>query len=807
MINGGFDPVAIMASVGDTIDVVVTGVRGDTVLTSWSLVRAGQPPIVVRTVPPPQKTDVPLNAVMAVVFSEPIAAQSLSSASVQLRRGGSSVGGTTEFLDSTGVTVGFVPAASLAPNAAYELVVTRAIRDLNGDSLPAVVTTSFTTGSGTTGQAWLVVVTPSQVFLPLGGQYQLSATAYDSAGNVITGQSVTWTSPQPGQVSVSAGGLVSAVAPGDVNVRAFVANQNGWSEVFAFRPGVDVFDVWDWTVDTAAAQGNPWCADTGSFVFTSDVGLRAQVGRCGGVDSVPRLDSIVALTFNLAGDQLSFYVPIGTYGGSGLYCHYMASLPSLRPDRLTGTAVCQNNTPQFTWHAVRMAPIGSVTVKAPNAGKVVVGGRMQVRAELRDTAGHRVFFRSVGWAVSQGTVASLTAQADSVIVTGLAPGSVTLTATTGAQSGRAGLTVQSPAALRVTTTTTGTAVDPGAHLVALDRGGLRSVRDSAPAIFSPLTSGNYQVQVLGAYVAVNCEVAAPNPRFVSVSAGETTTVNFGITCRSPGRLAFMAGDSLAALNGDGSGLSAYHIAGRRPAWSPDGARLAFGGTACGGMGGDDSEICVMNADGSGLVDLTNNPAHDDEPAWSPDGTRLVFRSMRDGQAELYVVNADGSGTTRLTTNAGVAWLALPAWSPDGAKIAFDCYVDAGNLDICVVNANGTAVTRLTADPGSDFAPTWKPDGSAIAFTTTRFDGRFEIAVMHSDGSSPTWLPVNAGLYAADPAWSPDGTRIALSLVAPCDPDLTAGCQDSYAIAIMRADGSNVLQVSASADNRWPAWRP
>ena len=56
------------------------------------------------------------------------------------------------------------------------------------------------------------------------------------------------------------------------------------------------------------------------------------------------------------------------------------------------------------------------------------------------------------------------------------------------------------------------------------------------------------------------------------------------------------------------------------------------------------------------------------PAWSPDGRKIAFVSDRDGNSEIYVMNADGSGQRRLTRNP--AYDADPAWSPDGRTIAF-----------------------------------------------------------------------------------------------------------------------------------------
>src|SRR6266403_2268360 len=65
-----------------------------------------------------------------------------------------------------------------------------------------------------------------------------------------------------------------------------------------------------------------------------------------------------------------------------------------------------------------------------------------------------------------------------------------------------------------------------------------------------------------------------------------------------------------------------------------------------------SEIYVMNVDGTGLTRLTDDPGVDVYPAWSPDGSRIAFTSTRDGHYNIYVMNADGTGVTQLTTSTG-----------------------------------------------------------------------------------------------------------------------------------------------------------
>ena len=81
------------------------------------------------------------------------------------------------------------------------------------------------------------------------------------------------------------------------------------------------------------------------------------------------------------------------------------------------------------------------------------------------------------------------------------------------------------------------------------------------------------------------------------------------------------------------------------------ARRAFDARGNVRPGGTGSEIYAMNADGSGKVNLTNDPADDFTPSWSPDGTKIAFARWDGGSgAEVYVMNADGTGQTNLTNN-------------------------------------------------------------------------------------------------------------------------------------------------------------
>ncbi len=78
----------------------------------------------------------------------------------------------------------------------------------------------------------------------------------------------------------------------------------------------------------------------------------------------------------------------------------------------------------------------------------------------------------------------------------------------------------------------------------------------------------------------------------------------------------------------------------------------------------------MNSDGSGLTNLTYNPAYDGYPVWSPDGNKIAFTSNRDGNYEIYVMNSDGSEQTNLTKSKGHDRWSLNNYSLDGKMISF-----------------------------------------------------------------------------------------------------------------------------------------
>src|SRR6266853_2115074 len=270
--------------------------------------------------------------------------------------------------------------------------------------------------------------------------------------------------------------------------------------------------------------------------------------------------------------------------------------------------------------------------------------------------------------------------------------------------------------------TTGPGLDPDGYVVAADGGAGQSLPVNGAVAFSQLSVGSHQFVLSG--VATNCTLLSPNPAMVAVTAGDTAQTTFQLSCGAPLRpIAFSSNRDYSA------------------------------------------SIYAMNADGSGVVQLTNNPPdyrlRDGAPAWSPDGTRIAFWTTRNGDWEVWVMNADGRGVTRLTNSLGQFDPAAIVWSPDGSN-----------------------PVNLTNNPAADRAPAWSPDGQRIAFETDR-DGKVAIYVMNADGSGSAAQLINTAADDGAPVWSPVGTKIGLG----------AG-GDIY---VMNADGSNPVNVTNSPD--------
>jgi TolB protein len=316
-------------------------------------------------------------------------------------------------------------------------------------------------------------------------------------------------------------------------------------------------------------------------------------------------------------------------------------------------------------------------------------------------------------------------------------------------------------------------------------------------------------------------------RFLTIAGGAlvaacSSSGQGGITRTKTGEalIAFTLRDSAGRLqiftaNPDGAEKRQLTFEGDngRPAWSPDGRRLAFSTSrATGTDRGMGASVVIMDANGSRQIMLAAGDApdwsHHGEsiafsrggqiwvmpvngrelrqvtrsstfkagPSWSHDGARMAFILIQDPQSPtsprptIGIVNADGSNE-RILTPPGRVNVRIesdgtrtvletaddanaPAWSPLDDRIAFWSGIEQRYGQVWVIKADGTGSMQLTDDPShrNSDDPSWSPDGGKILFGTGR-RGTVELWVMNADGSGQHRLfPIEAGPFPGRASW-------------------------------------------------------
>jgi len=340
---------------------------------------------------------------VASVSVSPASASVLLTQTVQL---------TATTLDSTGAVLTGRTVTWSSNNGAVATVSGSGV--VTGSAVGTATITA--TSEGKSGSATITVstvpvatvtVAPPSAGLNTGQTVQLSATTRDSAGNVLAGRVVTWGSSAPSVATVTSGGLVTGVAAGTATMTATSEGKSGTSAItVTFVPVA--------TVTVTPASANLAVGQTVQLTATpKDANGNTLTGR-----------TITWATSNAS---------VATVTTSGSVKGVTAGSATI-----TATSEGQSGSSAIS---VRIVPVATVAV-SPASASVQVGGTVQLTAVTKDSAGNTLTGRTITWASSNSTVATVSTTG---LVSGLLIGSATITATSEAKSGSSAITVTAPA--------------------------------------------------------------------------------------------------------------------------------------------------------------------------------------------------------------------------------------------------------------------------------------------------------------------------------------------------------------------------
>ena len=228
-----------------------------------------------------------------------------------------------------------------------------------------------------------------------------------------------------------------------------------------------------------------------------------------------------------------------------------------------------------------------------------------------------------------------------------------------------------------------------------------------------------------------------------------------------------------------------------PRISPDSSRLAFSG-----LTKDSWQIMMYSLELGRLVNFPRSGGDNISPAWSSDGAKLAFASSRgQGGTELYLADASGAGSRRLTTGHSDV---SPVFNPKtNGQVAF-VSGQTGLPQIYIMDADGSNIQKIT-DQGYAVSPSWSPNGLLLAFSWIRnygpgVVGGADIYLMDIASRQIVQLTHDSGRNDF-PSWLPDGRHIVFQ-------STRGGTEQIWSVL---ADGAHLQQLTREGRNSQPNW--
>jgi TolB protein len=203
-------------------------------------------------------------------------------------------------------------------------------------------------------------------------------------------------------------------------------------------------------------------------------------------------------------------------------------------------------------------------------------------------------------------------------------------------------------------------------------------------------------------------------------------------------------------------------------------------------------LAMMDQDGANVRYLTRGDELVLTPRFSPSNQEITYMAYGQGDPRVYLLNLT-SGEREIVGNfPGMSF--SPRFSPDGQRVIMSLQ-QGSNSNIFVMDLRSKATTRLTNTPAIDTSPCYSPDASKICFTSDR-GGQPQIYVMPATGGPAQRISFGDGIYST-PVWSPTGEYIAF----------TKQFSDTFAIGVMKPDGSGERILTEGFDNEGPTFAP